>query len=281
MSLMPMVFAFSRTVQHAMLRPLIPLFFCSIVIRLCMKTPSPVFFVPLARLRSFDFRFCVMNGAANPILFLVMDLIISPVMCASVSISALQLLSGLPKMMLNSLGPCCSARKHVKFNPRVTVCQDDSVLPVHLTEIEDVHLWPGKTWQLRRTRSSHRCAFVCDVSKLYAFLDPLVILPPLSQTAVSHDCPHVSQEPLSFSAVLIRESLNASGLQVSPTVAVQSGAHVDPHQHDPYVQKSLHSSILSDIPNSNHNFAGTQYGNDVSSFHAEQWQALQKIEILA
>ena len=184
-----------------------------------------------------------------------------------------------PKDDAKSMSPCCPARKHVKFNPRVIVCQDDCVLPVHHTEIEDFHLWPGKTWQLRRTRSSHRCAFVCDVSKLYAFLDPLVLLPPLSQTVVSHDCPYVSQEPLSPSAVLIRESPNASGLQVSPNVAVQPSAHVDLHQHDPYSEVPPRL-ILDSITNSNHDLAGTQPGNDVSSFMQRSGKLCKELKSL-
>ena len=94
----------------------------------------------------------------------------------------------------------------VTFMPKVTVCTDNPSQPEVLVYLDYFHTWPGKSWKLRKSTRSHALPFSCKVSSLWRSLDALC---PDSSTVRPHDPflpPCESQEPLSRSAVSIRDN---------------------------------------------------------------------------
>ena len=95
--------------------------------------------------------------------------------------------------------------RKVRFLPEVTICDAESPPIVVLLDLDQFHVWPGKTWQLRKQTRSHALAYPCKVSRTCQLLDSCVDGHLPEEQVPELSMSQSSQEPLSTSAVLIRD----------------------------------------------------------------------------
>lgn len=97
----------------------------------------------------------------------------------------------------------------VRFFPHVTMCHSQEYRTITSVGIDEFHSWEGKTWKLRKTKHSHAVGFLCRVSQLCTVIDADLSLPSCAHDLQSFPLiSEKSQEPLSLSAVLIRDCID-------------------------------------------------------------------------
>lgn len=94
----------------------------------------------------------------------------------------------------------------VTFQPNVTVCTDDPFQSGVLVHVDQLRTWPGKTWKLRKSTKSHALPFSCRVSSICRDIDSLCLDSYTARQIDFTQSYYASQEPLSYSAVSIRDN---------------------------------------------------------------------------
>ena len=95
----------------------------------------------------------------------------------------------------------------VTFDPTVIICPDDSAQREVQVHVDQIHSWPGKTWKLTKPTKSHALPYPCKVSGICQLLDSLYSVTHQKNKLPSLISIQVSQEPLSTTAVLIRDAM--------------------------------------------------------------------------